>query len=144
MRHLKISALLSVVGVMTIAGVGNSAPNKAARVRMMDFDGKAETLAGYPGAGAALGYFRRLQNTAHLPGVGGPMYPPNPCNPLISIYNKIITKVPEGPGRRIATRAVLGAMARRQCCVDTVWDGSVDETQDAAPTFSLRPVACDP
>lgn len=143
MRHLKISALLTVVGVMTIAAVGNSAANKHARVKMMDFDRKSDTLAGFAGTEISMGYFKRLENTAHLPGIGGPNYPPNPCNAHISVYNKILSQVPEGPGRLNATLSVLTNMARKQCCVDTTWDGSVDETQDAAPVISLRPVACD-
>jgi len=142
MRNLKLSAVLAAVGVLTLAAVGNSAPNKQAVIKMMDFVRSENTLVGYPGTEINPGYFKRLEATLHLPGVGGPNYPPNPCNARISVYNKILANVPEGPGRMNATLSVLTNLARSNCCVDTVYDGSVDATKEPAGIVSLRPVAC--
>lgn len=142
MRNLKVTALLAAVGVLTLAAVGSSAPNKQAIVKLQDMLRKENTLVGYPGTEIAPGYFKRLENTEHLPGVGGPNYPPNPCNAHISVYNKILQNVPPGPGRMNATLSVLTNMARASCCVDTVYDGSVDPAQEPAAVVSLRPVAC--
>ncbi|MCC6665054.1 MAG: hypothetical protein IT375_14990 [Polyangiaceae bacterium] len=141
MRHLKISALLVASSVMTLAAVGNSEETKFARVKLSDFVRESNTLVGaVPGTEINPGYFKRLENTTHLPGIGGPNYPPNPCNAHISVYNKIITKVPEGPGRLNATLSVLTNLARSSCCVDTQWTG--DATSEAS-VLQLRPVACD-
>lgn len=142
MPNLKLPALLIAVGTLTIAAVGNSAPPKHAVVKMQDFLRSENTIVGYAGTEIAPGYFKRVANTVHLPGIGGPNYPPNPCNAHISVYNKIIQNVPEGPGRLNATLSVLSNMARSQCCLDTVYDGSVDATQEPAAIESLRPVAC--
>lgn len=142
MPNLKLTALLTAVGVLTVAGVGSSASQKQAVVKLQDFVRKENTMIGYPGTEISPGYFKRLENTVHLPGIGGPNYPPNPCNAHISVYNKILQNVPEGPGRLNATLSVLTSMARSNCCVDTTYDGSVDPAQEPAAVYSVRPVAC--
>ncbi|MBK7581496.1 MAG: hypothetical protein IPI67_14965 [Myxococcales bacterium] len=140
----KLTSTLAAVCVLTLAGVGSSAPPKSGKVRMQDFVEKTNLLLGYPDGPPQTppGYYRRVLATLHLHGIGGPLYPPNPCNNLIKVYNVIIDKVPEGPARQHATDAVLRNMARKQCCVDLVRDGSVDETQEPATILSLRPVLC--
>ena len=142
MRNLKLVAVMSCVSLLTLAGAGNSSTPKKGIVRLADFVNSPETILGYAGNAGALGFYRRLESTQHLPGVGGPLYPPNPCIALTSVYNKIIDKVPEGPVRQLATRAVLRQMARRDCCVDLTRDSSVDETQEPAGIYALRPVPC--
>ncbi|MBI3206738.1 MAG: hypothetical protein HYZ29_34705 [Myxococcales bacterium] len=141
MRHLKISALLVATSVMTLAAVGNSEETKFARVKLSDFVRDTNTMVGaVPGTEINPGYFKRVEATLHLPGIGGPNYPPNPCNAHISVYNKIIDKVPEGPGRMNATLSVLTNLARSSCCVDTSYTG---DAASEASVLVLRPVACD-
>jgi hypothetical protein len=141
MRNLKLSALLASVGVLALTAVGSSAPNKTAVVKMMDFDRKTSVLVGYAGTEINPGYYKRLENTAHLPGIGGPNYPPNPCKAHISVYNKILQSVPPGPGRLNATLSVLSNMARSNCTVVVEYDGAADPTQADAALFTLQPRA---
>lgn len=144
MRTMKLTTLLAAVGILTIAGVGNSAGQTEAVVKMQDFVRKDNLLVGYVGGGTEvnLGYLKRLENTAHLPGIAGPNYPPNPCNAHIKVYNVILDKVPAGSGRLNATLSVLSNMARANCCVDVRYDSSADPTQAPADLATLQPIAC--
>ncbi len=150
MRNMKLTAVLAAVSALTLAGVGNSATPVAGLVEAQDFVSDADTLVGYPNF-VPIGYYHRIAQTIHLPAVipPNPNHPPNPnrpvCRALGQVWNIILKKVPEGPGRLNALTSVLNAMSSRQCCFDVTRDESAGTPtlDNPAPIMSIRPIACE-
>jgi len=143
MGRLRLAAILSAVSVMTVAGVGNSANTVGGLVQMMDFEEETEVLLGYPNQEPPLGWFKRVQNSAHLPATVPVGVPPSPilpaaCSGQFRAWNSIIRKVPEGPGRANALLSVLIHMSQHQCCAEIVRDTG----SEPATIVSIRPTSC--
>lgn len=144
--RLRFLAVLGAVSVLTVAAVGQSAAPVDGPVQLEDFDASTNMLRGYPypEANNPPGYFHRVENTQHLPAtIPNPnnKYPPNPiapCSAQMKVWNNVISRVPEGPGRANALLGVLTRLSQHQCCVDMVRD----ETSSPPTILSLRPDAC--
>jgi hypothetical protein len=135
MKRFRLAALLAVVSVLTMSGVGGSSGPTNGNVTMMDFEQNQQTLLGYPWGQPPLGWYKRTQATAHLLAIINPNVPPNPCRPLSQIWNLVITKVPPGKPRDNALRVLIRAMAQNSCRADI----TRDETQNPAPINQIRP-----
>jgi hypothetical protein len=135
MKRFRLAALLTVVSILTMSGVGGSAGPVNGNVTLMDFEQNQQTLLGYPWGQPPLGWYKRTSATAHVLAVLNPNAPPNPCKALSQVWNLVITKVPAGKARDNALRVVLRAMAKKECRADI----SRDETQNPAPINQIRP-----
>src|SRR4029079_7718307 len=133
MSRFRLPAILTAVSVLTVAGVGSSASTVGGMVEIMDFEAENNTLLGYPEGTPPLGWFKRVENTAHLPAVVPVGLPPSPimpaaCKGQFQAWNRVIEKTAEGPGRANALLGILTHMAQHNCCA--VIDR--DENEDPA------------
>jgi len=143
MQRYKVPSLLLAVSVLTLAGVGNSSGSVTGVVQMMDFEKNNNTLLGYPDYQPPLGWYKRVANTQHLPAIipnsrGVPPNPVAPCKAYMGVWNVIVSKVPEGPGRANALLSVLTRLSQHQCCAVL----SRDESTNPATISSIQPVLC--
>lgn len=135
MKRFRLAALLTVVGILTMSGVGGSAGPVNGNVTLMDFEQNQQTLLGYPWGQPPLGWYKRTNATALVLAIINPNVPPNPCKALSQVWNIVLTKIPPGKARDNAVRVVLRAMAKQECRADI----SRDETQNPAPINQLKP-----
>lgn len=135
MKRFQLAALLTVVSILTMSGVGGSAGPVNGNVTLMDFEQNQQTLLGYPWGQPPLGWYKRTNSTALLLAIINPNAPPNPCKALGQVWNVVLTKVPPGKARDNAVRVLLRAMAKNECRADI----SRDEAQNPAPINQIKP-----
>ena len=111
MKRVRLSGFLGAVAIVAFAGLAQSSSHTT-QVVVVGFDQPTNIVSGVNHLG--IGYFKRSNLTAYRLAKLKPTAPPNPCNIVTRVWNKVLPKVPPHRMERVTAR-FLRFFAKHNC-----------------------------
>ncbi len=111
MKRMRLNSVLGALSIVAFAGLAQSSSHTT-QVVVVGFDQPSNIVTGVNGQG--MGYFKRHNKTLYRLAKIKPTAPPNPCNILGRVWNKVLPKVPPHRVEKVSAR-FLRAFAKHNC-----------------------------
>ncbi|HMR79429.1 MAG TPA: hypothetical protein PKD61_30185 [Polyangiaceae bacterium] len=111
MKRMRLNSVLGALSIVAFAGLAQSSSHST-QVVVVGFDQPSNIVTGVNGQG--MGYFKRHNKTLYRLAKIKPTAPPNPCNILARVWNKVLPKVPPHRVEKVSAR-FLRAFAKHNC-----------------------------